>query len=136
MYILDTDISIFTIQGKHSLREKIVEAKYYNCFLSDITIAELLVGVENSLFKEDNLSSTDAFVKKFQPLDISPVIPSFAKEKVRLKSSGIIIADFDILIGVTAVFYDFTLVTNNEKHFSRIKDIKIENWTKSNPKYL
>ena len=133
MYILDTDISIFTIQGKYDLGEKIVKAKYYNCFLSEITIAELFVGVESSQFKDENLIATDTFIKKFQPLAISPIIPSFAKEKSRLKTTGNIITDFDILIGVTAVFYDFILVTNNENHFSRIQDIKIENWTKTNP---
>ena len=133
MYILDTDISIFTIQGKYGLREKIVKAKYYNCFLSEITIAELFVGVESSQFKDENLIATDTFIKKFQPLAISTIIPSFATEKSRLKTTGNIITDFDILIGVTAVFYDFILVTNNEKHFSRIQDIKIENWTKTNP---
>jgi tRNA(fMet)-specific endonuclease VapC len=133
MYILDTDISIFTIQGKFNLRQKVLQAKYYNCYLSEITIAELLVGVETSKFKDDNMVLTAGFISKFQTLDISPVLPIFAKEKARLRTSGIIITDFDILIGVTAVFYGFTLITNNEKHFSRIEDIKIENWTKTNP---
>jgi len=133
MYILDTDISIYTIQGKFDLRKKILQAKYYNCLLSEITIAELLVGVETSQFREENLAPTESFIKKFQTLNISSIIPSYAKEKARLKRSGIIIPDFDILIGVAAVFFDFILVTNNEKHFSKIEDIKLENWTKTHP---
>lgn len=38
------------------------------------------------------------------------------------------IEDFDLLIGCTAVSDNLIMVTNNAKHYSRIKDIRIENW--------
>jgi tRNA(fMet)-specific endonuclease VapC len=41
------------------------------------------------------------------------------------------IPDFDLLIGATAVQRDMILVTNNTKHMSRIKGIKLENWVES-----
>lgn len=38
--------------------------------------------------------------------------------------------EFDLLIGVTAVENELTLVTDNIKDFERLDGIKIENWVK------
>ena len=54
----------------------------------------------------------------------------YAKEKARLRKIGTPIDDFDLLIGVTSVTHNLTLVTNNSNHFKRIKDIALEDWTK------
>jgi tRNA(fMet)-specific endonuclease VapC len=73
-------------------------------------------------------------LKKLEVLfDIIPIYGSFdkyASERVRLQNAGILIPDFDLLIGTTAVMNNLTMVTNNEKHLSRISNIAIENWTK------
>ena len=45
-----------------------------------------------------------------------------------LKKDGNLIEDDDIFIGATALENDAVLVTNNERHFGRIKDLKIEVW--------
>ena len=37
--------------------------------------------------------------------------------------------DFDLLIGVTSVYHDLVMVTNNTQHFTRIAGIKLEDWT-------
>ena len=54
----------------------------------------------------------------------------YASEKARLKKIGKIVDDFDLLIGVTSISNKMTLVTNNLKHFERLNDILIEDWTK------
>ena len=36
--------------------------------------------------------------------------------------------DMDLIIGCTALTHNYTLVTNNTKHFIKIPGIKIENW--------
>ena len=38
------------------------------------------------------------------------------------------IGPYDILIASQAISRDLVLVTNNEKEFKRIKELKIENW--------
>jgi predicted nucleic acid-binding protein len=35
------------------------------------------------------------------------------------------ISDFDILLGATALHYDFIVLTYNKEHFERIPDLKI-----------
>lgn len=56
----------------------------------------------------------------------------YGKEKARLKKSGQLISDFDLLIGCTAVANDLIMVTENESELNRIKGIKIENWVNRN----
>lgn len=43
---------------------------------------------------------------------------------------GKLIGDADILIAATALVHGMALATNNERHFSRINDLQIENWLK------
>jgi tRNA(fMet)-specific endonuclease VapC len=45
-------------------------------------------------------------------------------------SQGKAINDVDLFIAAGAIGNDIVLVTNNEKHFKRIKDLKVENWAK------
>ena len=54
----------------------------------------------------------------------------YAKEKARLRKAGMVIDDFDLLIGSTAIAHKITLVTNNSAHFKRLKGIEMEDWTK------
>jgi tRNA(fMet)-specific endonuclease VapC len=68
----------------------------------------------------------------FRPLTVFSlyeVLDVYANEKVRLRRLGQPISDFDLLIGATAIHYGLILVTNNVKHFERMKGLSIENWT-------
>jgi tRNA(fMet)-specific endonuclease VapC len=47
-----------------------------------------------------------------------------------MQKAGSSIDDFDLLIAATAFTMNSTLVTNKQKHFKRIKGLKIENWSK------
>lgn len=70
----------------------------------------------------DDFANVITIVPIFNSLSI------YAKEKARLKKTGKLIDDFDILIGTTAVANNLILVTENKKHLSRISKVKIENW--------
>jgi tRNA(fMet)-specific endonuclease VapC len=54
----------------------------------------------------------------------------YAKQKARLRKTGNMIDDFDLLIGCSALKNGLILVTNNENHFDRIENIRMENWKK------
>ena len=45
----------------------------------------------------------------------------FGREQARLKRSGNIIPDFDILIAASALRHNVTLLTNNRRDFERIE---------------
>ena len=130
-YLMDTDICVFLFREKYHIDKKVEEVGEDNCFISEITIAELKYGAE----KSDNYAKHAQEVEEIRELfDVIPIIEhldQFAKEKVRLQRAGTLIPDFDLLIGTTAISGGFILVTNNEKHLSRIENIHIENWRKA-----
>ena len=45
-----------------------------------------------------------------------------------LRQRGELIGDADILIAASALIQGFGVVTNNENHFQRIRDLHVENW--------
>ena len=130
-YLLDTNICIYFTKGLYDLKEKITEIKVENCFISEITIAELKFGIENSdsANREQNRKVINSFIAGINVLPIFPCLDFYAREKTQLRKLGTPTDEFDLLIGSTAVVNDLILVTNNEKHFKRISEIKIENWT-------
>jgi tRNA(fMet)-specific endonuclease VapC len=129
-YLLDTNICIFYLRGRYDLKTKIEKIGYSNCFISEITLAELKYGAHNSNLPGKNLKVVNEFQKEFQIIPIFGAIDIYSKEKARLRKSGILIDDFDLLIGSIAVANDLIIVTNNRSHFERIKGIVIEDWAK------
>jgi len=128
-YLLGTNICIYYIKGLYELKSKFEDVGPENCFISEITLAELKFGVAKSQAKKKNQQALENFLTGIQILPIFPALDIYASEKARLQKSGKIIDDFDLLIGVTAVSFGLVMVTNNTNHFIRIKDVKLEDWT-------
>jgi tRNA(fMet)-specific endonuclease VapC len=113
------------------LKRKFETAGPENCFISEITLAELMFGVENSEKKEKNRKTLDNFLTGVKIVPIFHSLELYAKEKARLRKTGKPIDEFDLLIGVTSVTHNLAMVTNNTDHFKRIKGIVLEDWTKT-----
>lgn len=129
-YLLDTNICAYFLNGKFHLEEKIDKVGVKNCFVSEITIAELKYGVAKSVHKEKNQKVLETFEAQFDILPIFPALDVYATEKARLKVKGKILDDFDLLIGAIAIVNNLILVTRNVSDFDRLKGIQIEDWTK------
>lgn len=128
-YLLDTNICIYFLKGQFEINRRIEEIGEENCYLSEITIAELKYGAESSMQKEKNRKNNEKFLAKFKILPVFPALDIYAKEKAKLKTKGRIVDDFDLLIGATAIHNKLTLVTRNVKDFVRLNEIVIEDWT-------
>ena len=128
-YLLDTDICIFFLQNKFGMVEKIDAAGQSNCYISFMTIVELKYGAENSDNPNKHRQEVEQFMQDFQVIPLGyDIADTFAKEKARLRKAGTPIDSFDLLIGSTALTKDLIIITGNQKHFSKIKDIQIDNW--------
>ena len=119
------------LKGLYNLAQKIGKVETENCFVSEITVAELKFGAENSESKEKNRKTIDDFVSKFTIIPIFNSLDVYAIEKSRLRKSGLILDDFDLLIGATAISNNLVLVTRNTSDFERLDGIEIENWVAS-----
>lgn len=117
------------MKGKHpSLLDKFDKLSVENCFVSEITLAELKFGVEKSEKPTKNRKALNNFLSGVQILPIFHSLDLYAKEKARLQKAGTPIDDFDLLIGVTSVTHELVMVTNNTKHFKNINNIELEDW--------
>jgi tRNA(fMet)-specific endonuclease VapC len=128
-YLIDTNICIYYTKGKFDLKEKFEKADPDNCFISEITLAELKFGVANSEHREKNQKALDNFLRGVKIVPIFHSLDLYATEKARLRKAGIPIDEFDLLIGVTSVTQNLIMVTNNTDHFKRIEGITCEDWT-------
>ena len=129
MYLLDTNIVAFYFRGNKNVVTKIRDIGFENCFISEITIAELKYGAQKSSNLKHHNNLIEDFVKDINVLSVIDVLDSFAFEKVRLEKLGKKLDNFDLLIGATAIANELILVTNNTKHLQRMSLKNIEDWT-------
>jgi len=126
--LLDTDICIFFLRGKLNLNEIIRKKGLENCYISEITVFELKYGAENSDNPKKSHKAVDKFVKGLTVIPIFGIVYQYANSKVYLRKNGTPLHDeFDLIIGVTALANEMTLVSDNTKDLRNIKNLKLEN---------
>ena len=86
------------MKGKFNLKSKFEEHPQENYFISEITLAELKFGVQNSDQPEKNKGTLEKFLTGIQIIPIFHSLDRFAEEKARLRKAGTPIDDFDLLI--------------------------------------
>ena len=126
-YLLDTDICIEIIKHNERVLDKVEAVGEENCFVTDITIAELFFGAAKSARPEH----FDDVGNILQSFDLKPLLPSlrlYGENKALLENQGRMIGEFDLLIGSCAVYHDLIMVTSNLKHFDHIPHIHLEDW--------
>lgn len=98
-------------------------------FISTITRMELHCGAYKSQLVDANLDRLKAFENFFPVLSADPEIcETFGKMKARLEADGTRFDALDLIIVAIALANNLILVTNNQKHFSRIQGLKFVNW--------
>ena len=129
MYLIDTDIIVFSLKQNEAVQARFKAEESVPKAISVITYGELLYGVRVSQQHEKNLAIIRRLPDIFSVIGIGiPVIEAFAELKRSLEEKGQGLDDMDLLIAATALSLNYKLVTNNERHFSRIKGLEIENW--------
>ena len=130
-YIFDTNICIYIINRKPDKILRKFERYPVDQFgISLITHAELQYGVEKSENKNTNQVALDEFLL---PLTILPLrgkrlVTCYGEIRASLESTGQTIGPFDMLIAAHALSLNLTIISNNIKEFSRIQNLKSENW--------
>jgi tRNA(fMet)-specific endonuclease VapC len=128
-YLLDTSICVFFLRGLLRFDDIIKEKGLDNCFISELTVFELTYGAQNSQNPKKAHIAVDKFIKGLTVIPIYGIVKEYAETKVNLRKNGTPLHDeFDLIIGVTALANDLTLVTDNTKDFRHIKGLNLENW--------
>jgi predicted nucleic acid-binding protein len=53
----------------------------------------------------------------------------FGEQKARLEARGLLIEDMDIAVAAIAMAHDFGVATCNARHFRRIDDLRVDDWS-------
>ena len=131
-YLLDTNICITVINEKpKKVLSKLERYPVHEFAISSITHAELQYGVAKSRHKNRNQEALDGFLL---PLTILPfhgkrLVERYGDIRIFLESKGKTIGPLDTLIAAHALSLDLTIISSNIKEFSRIPNLKCENWT-------
>jgi tRNA(fMet)-specific endonuclease VapC len=131
-FILDTNICIYIIKRKPSgVIERFKQTEISQIGISSITLSELLYGVSKSSKPEQNQIALTQFVAPLEILTYGDEVAQYYGDlRAQLEKQGTPIGSLDMLIAAHALSIDCTLVTNNEKEFIRIPNLKIDNWAK------
>ena len=132
-FMLDTDICIYTIKQKPAgVLRRLEQCSIGSVGMSAITFAELINGAKKSQQVEANLDRLNSLSELIEvlPFDQHAAVV-YGDVRSDLEKRGLIIGGNDLLIAVHAISLNLTLVTNNEREFSRIKELTIENWVEN-----
>jgi predicted nucleic acid-binding protein len=120
---------IYWSKGMPTVVRNIVEHGTRSLSASILSRAEPYYGAHRSQYVDKNIESIKKLTKEMKFISINENIEDlFGKHKANLRKDGNLIEDFDLMIAATALSHNYTLVTNNEQHFKRITELKIENW--------
>ena len=126
-YLVDTDWVINYLRAQPAIVSRLDELQPQGLALSIISLAELYEGVFNSRDPVGDGQDLADFLRGVTVLGIDADIAQlFGRERGRLRRAGMLIGDFDLLIGATAVRHNLTLLTNNRNHFERIDGLQME----------
>lgn len=127
-YLLDTDTVSFAIRGDGKVASEIRERLPSEIAISSITYAELVSGAERKASIR-LAASVRNFVSQISILPFDrDAAEEFGKISALLIKQGLPIGNMDTLIAAHAIASEHVLVTNNTKHFSRVPNLRIENW--------
>ncbi len=130
--LIDTGVLIAYERGDSNLGQKIAERHEGDLFLSVITASELLHGVwraASEAIRARRTAVVEAALDKFPILDIDlQTARVHAQIRAHLSVQGLPIGPHDLWIAATAITHGLTLVTTNEREFSRVPGLLMERW--------
>lgn len=131
-YLIDTDIIIYSLKGNKDVQKWMIANQNIPKSISVISYGELTYGARKSKNPEKNIATVTRISELFPIIEINKgIIEIYGEIKARLKNSGNRVDDMDLMIGATALYMNMSLVTNNKKHFIKVKDLILEDWEQS-----
>ena len=134
-YLLDTDICSYVIRARDPQLLAIMQDKARSgadLCVSAVTYAELRSGAARSQAAERYNHAIDAFCDRLSGVLAwdRTAADEFAKLQARLLRTGHPIGGNDTMIAAHALSLGRVLITNNQRHFSRVPGLQMENWSR------
>ena len=129
-YLIDSNIWIYAMKGRHPDVRRTLEAQAVaNVHLSTVVMGELAFGWASSQKPKETRSQVQEFLARFPRLGVDDgVAEVYGNLRQSLQSQGQPIGMNDFWIAAQALTHKLILVTNNTREFSRVPQLRIENW--------
>jgi predicted nucleic acid-binding protein len=129
-YVLDANIITYYLKGNVKIMDKVdQEAKNDNIIIPPFAYFE----VKKWLMAVNSKIKLQAFEKLFEKYGIDAIeketLDLSLSIYIKLRKNGITVDDGDLLIAAYCIQNNYILVSNNKKHFEKIKNIQVVNWT-------
>ena len=129
-FLLDTDTCIYALKQNPAVLKHLLAQSRQDIAVSVITEAELRTGAAKSTSAAKTLRLVENFLRPLGVLEFtSNDAASYAQVRAKLERAGTPIGPLDTLIAAQAIARKLVLVSNNEREFRRIVDLRIDNWT-------
>jgi predicted nucleic acid-binding protein len=93
------------------------------------SLMELYYGAYKSSHRAKNLARVRTLAREFTLVGLDEgQAETFGQIKADIERQGLPLDDMDIMIAAAALSHNLVLVTNNIRHFSRIKGLSLQNW--------
>ena len=128
-FLLDTNIMSDLIRNPQGrIAKRIGSVGEENICTSIIVAAELRYGATKKASPKLT-AQVEVVLDAIETLPVdAPADEIYGSIRVQLESAGTPIGGNDLIIASQAMTLDLTLVTDNEREFSRINGLRIENW--------
>ncbi|HEY6991313.1 MAG TPA: type II toxin-antitoxin system VapC family toxin [Bryobacteraceae bacterium] len=132
LFMLDTNTASYVIKGNApAIDARLRKLDVMQVCISAITRAELRFGVRRLSSATRLSAEVERFLSGVHTLAWDEVAADqFAEVRADLERAGTPIGSMDTMIAAHAKAINAVLVTNNLKHFRRVKGLAIENWIK------
>lgn len=131
-YLLDTNICIYI--AKHNppaVRARFARHTADELAMSVVTLGELRHGAEKSQARERALAALNRLEAAIQVVALTEIAGQhYGQIRAALERAGQPIGNNDLWIAAHARAQGWILVTNNEREFSRVEGLAVENWTR------
>lgn len=129
-FLLDTDTVSYALRGAAGVPARLLEHPPERIAISSLTLAELRFGAERRASKKLH-ALVDAFCRSVSvlPFDVEAAL-RYGEVGAMLADLGSPIGQMDTLIAAHALALERVLVTNNTKHFSKVRGLRVQNWAK------
>jgi tRNA(fMet)-specific endonuclease VapC len=130
-YLLDTDTVSYALCGVAGVSARLLEHAPERIAISSLTLAELRFGAERRGSKKLH-KLLDAFCNGVGVLPFDEEgARRYGEIGAALAERGSPIGQVDTLIAAHALALDRVLVTNNAQHFSRVRGLRTEKWSRT-----
>lgn len=129
-YLLDTNACITFLRGRNPLlAERLLSHATAYLVVCAIVTGELFHGAEKSRDPIRESARIEGFLQTFGslPYDLNES-RMYGRVRCDLERRGLRIGDSDMQIAGIALTHGLTLVTHNTSEFTRIPNLKIEDW--------